>query len=119
RKAQYRGENEEPVSVEELALEHYRREGWKGFHSENSIITTLWGMLFWDILFDDSVPGAFNSPYQAAPLDLFTEFFYDWKNFEKDDVLEIADCIGGPRLAKICGLFAKTYFAHSGGVPDL
>lgn len=29
------------VSVEELCLEHYENQGWKGFHSENGIITTI------------------------------------------------------------------------------
>lgn len=34
-------DKEESVSVEELSLEHYREEGWKGMHSENSILTCL------------------------------------------------------------------------------
>jgi len=29
------------VSVEELCLEHYESQGWKGFHSENGIVTTI------------------------------------------------------------------------------
>lgn len=29
------------ISVEALALEQYNREGWKGFHSENGILTTI------------------------------------------------------------------------------
>jgi len=29
------------VSVEELCLEQYEDQGWKGFHSENGIITTI------------------------------------------------------------------------------
>src|SRR5579862_412810 len=29
------------VSVEELCLEHYEDLGWKGFHSENGVITTI------------------------------------------------------------------------------
>ncbi|KAJ3035101.1 hypothetical protein HDV00_004323 [Rhizophlyctis rosea] len=159
RKSLWQGEDGEEVNVEELCLQYYRRDGWKGFHSENSIITTLFGVLFWDILFDDSVPGVFSSPYQVAPLDLHTEFFYEarkdlieqrlaeidaeehlrliatvddrerpagtfcrgvsWKNFTKEEILEIAECVGGPALSRICRLFAKTYWAHSGGVPDL
>ena len=65
-----------------------------------------------------------------------------WKNFTKEEILEIAEvcscfdevcliksvtefhllscqCIGGPALSRICKLFAKTYWAHAGGVPDL
>lgn len=29
------------VSVEELCLEHYEGLGWKGFHSENGVVTTI------------------------------------------------------------------------------
>jgi len=32
---------EKTVSVEELCLEQYEDLGWKGFHSENGIITTI------------------------------------------------------------------------------
>jgi Fanconi-associated nuclease 1 len=44
------------------------------FHSEGSIISTLFGLLFWDILFAP-IPGAFETPYQSAPLDLFHDSF--------------------------------------------
>ncbi|TPX46337.1 hypothetical protein CcCBS67573_g10321 [Chytriomyces confervae] len=66
----------EDCHVEQLALNEYERLGFKGLHSENSVVTTLFGMLFWDMLFDDSVPGVFASPFQDAPLDFNTEFFY-------------------------------------------
>ncbi|KAI8814596.1 hypothetical protein BJ742DRAFT_270091 [Cladochytrium replicatum] len=147
------------IYVEELALEWYKARGWKGYHSENSIITTLFGLLFWDVLFFCEVPGAFSSPYQTCPLDLNTEFFIinradhvetrlaqiesggfveiirkvdererekrtlcrgvSWKNFTREDIIEISQCFGGPALAHICRLFAQSYWAHQGGVPDL
>ncbi len=44
-------------------------------HSETSILTTLFALLFWDIIFWD-VPGAFETPYQTEPLDLRDEIFY-------------------------------------------
>jgi Fanconi-associated nuclease 1 len=69
--------SEKLVTVEQYALEYYSQFGWKGYHSENSIILTLFGILFWDIIFDDSIPGVFNSPYQSCPLDFKTEFFYE------------------------------------------
>ncbi|KAJ3260851.1 hypothetical protein HK103_007414 [Boothiomyces macroporosus] len=144
------------LTVEQYCLKWYREQGYKGFHSETSILSTLFGLLFWNVIFDDSIPGAFNSPYQVAPLDLQTEYFYEsrkdtidvnlgeirngkandllelvWNrerynrcvgvnwDYELQDLLEICDCIGGEKLAHICDLFAKTYWAHSGGVPDL
>ncbi|KAJ3289953.1 hypothetical protein HDU79_003664 [Rhizoclosmatium sp. JEL0117] len=66
----------EDVEVEQLALREFERIGFKGVHAENSVITTLFGILFWDILFDDTVPGVFTTPFQDAPMDLSTEFFY-------------------------------------------
>ncbi|KAF9400427.1 hypothetical protein BGX21_004336 [Mortierella sp. AD011] len=61
--------------VEELALSYYGTLGYKGHHSENSILATLFGLLFWDILFSPQ-PGVFETPFQTAPLDLRTDAFY-------------------------------------------
>ncbi|XP_049815500.1 fanconi-associated nuclease 1-like isoform X2 [Schistocerca nitens] len=64
-------------SVEEIAIAHYRTEGYtEGLHCEGSVVTSLFALLFWDILYDTPVPDAFLSPYQTAPLDLGTEYFY-------------------------------------------
>ncbi|CAE6399184.1 unnamed protein product [Rhizoctonia solani] len=63
------------VNVETFALEHYVRLGFKGFHSEGTIVLTLFGLLFWDILFAP-IPGAFETPYQSAPLDLVHDSFF-------------------------------------------
>ena len=49
---------------------------WIGrLHSESRILTTIFSLLFWDIIFAD-VPGAFETPYQTAPLDLAEDTFY-------------------------------------------
>ncbi|KAJ3095427.1 hypothetical protein HDU97_006920 [Phlyctochytrium planicorne] len=152
-------ETQEPYTVEALVLSHYESLGFKGHHSENSIITTLFGLLFWDVIFDDTVPGVFVSPFQDGPLDSRTEFFYqsrkekvderlgvireggfggilgevlereggketvcagvNWRMFEKEDIMEIAECFGGDALARICEEYCKCYWTHCGGVPDL
>ncbi|EGF78296.1 hypothetical protein BATDEDRAFT_90934 [Batrachochytrium dendrobatidis JAM81] len=46
-KAIYLDENHTPMHVEELVLQHYAKQGWKGIHAENT-----------------------------APLDLYTEYFF-------------------------------------------
>lgn len=61
--------------VEELALSYYGTLGYKGYHSENSILATLFGLLFWDILFSPQ-PGVFETSYQTEPLDLRTDAFF-------------------------------------------
>ena len=38
-------------------------------------MTTLFGLLFWDVIFAP-IPGAFETPYQIAPLDLAEDTFY-------------------------------------------
>ena len=82
----------EVVSVEEFSLQHYEDEGWKGYvtfllwlgpiriilhrlHSEGRIVYTIFGLLFWDIIFT-AIPGAFETPFQVAPLDIDTDTFY-------------------------------------------
>ncbi|KAM0754067.1 hypothetical protein T439DRAFT_322953 [Meredithblackwellia eburnea MCA 4105] len=66
--------DEEELGVEAYALERYADDDWKGFHSENGILTMIFALCFWDILFAD-VDGVFETSYQAAPLDLATDAF--------------------------------------------
>ena len=62
-------------SVEAMCLSHYRSLGWKGYHSEGGVVRTLFGYLFYDVLFA-YVPNVFQTPYQTCPLDLHTDAFY-------------------------------------------
>ncbi|KAJ7270030.1 VRR-NUC domain-containing protein [Mycena haematopus] len=63
------------VNVESRALQYYEEHAFKGFHSETQILTTLFGLLFWDIIFAP-VPGAFETPWQTGPLDIGEDSFY-------------------------------------------
>jgi hypothetical protein len=74
-KSIWKGQGEEVVNVETYALQHYESLGYKGYHCEGRIVTTLFGLLFWDIIFAP-IPGAFETPYQTAPLDIFEDTFY-------------------------------------------
>lgn len=62
-------------TVEEMCLSWYRDNGWKGYHCEGGIVRTLFGYLFYDVLFA-YVPNVFQTEYQTCPLDLFTDAFY-------------------------------------------
>ncbi|EED17004.1 conserved hypothetical protein [Talaromyces stipitatus ATCC 10500] len=68
-------ENGEECRVENMCLSWYRDNGWKGYHSEGGIVRTLFGYLFFDILFT-YVPNVFQTPFQTCPLDLHTDAFY-------------------------------------------
>ncbi|KAF9154113.1 hypothetical protein BG015_001815 [Linnemannia schmuckeri] len=77
-------------NVEELALSYYGTLGYKGYHSENSLLATLFGLLFWDILFSPQ-PGVFETLYQTEPLDLRTDaFFYQRQDMILDRIARIA-----------------------------
>jgi|LauGreDrversion4_2_1035121.scaffolds.fasta_scaffold54848_2 hypothetical protein len=45
-------------------------------HCENSLGISIFGLLFWDQIYYDSVPYVFQTPYQAVPLDFGTADFY-------------------------------------------
>ena len=62
-------------SVEAMCLSWYRDHGWKGYHSEGGIVRTLFGYLFYEVLFT-YIPNVFQTPYQTCPLDLHTDAFY-------------------------------------------
>jgi Fanconi-associated nuclease 1 len=94
-KSAWKGQDEEVVNVETYALQYYERLGYKGYHCEGRIVTTLFGLLFWDIIFAP-IPGAFETPYQTAPLDIFEDTFYH----AREELIE-------KRLDEICGNNAR------------
>jgi Fanconi-associated nuclease 1 len=89
-KSTWKGQGEENVNVETYALQHYERLGYKGYHCEGRIVTTLFGLLFWDIIFAP-ISGAFETSYQTAPLDIFEDTFYHAR-----------ECLIETRLDEIC-----------------
>ncbi|XP_047521763.1 fanconi-associated nuclease 1-like isoform X2 [Pieris napi] len=68
------------MEAEEYCRRYYIEQGeyTHGEHWEGSIITTIFTLLFWDIIYAElrGVRGIFITPYQKYPLDLFTESFY-------------------------------------------
>ena len=53
-------ENQEYFDVENLALRYYsKHENMNGMHCENSLGTTIFGLLMRDVIFDDTVPYVF------------------------------------------------------------
>lgn len=61
-------------SVEAQVLEAYLKQGIEGIHGENSLWLMLFGLAFWDIIFAP-IQGAFEHPFQHAPLDLYSADF--------------------------------------------
>ncbi|KAJ2743157.1 hypothetical protein GGI20_003960 [Coemansia sp. BCRC 34301] len=95
------GNDEVPCSVERLALWRYQSLGYSGLHSENAMATTLFSLLFWDIIFHP-LPGALDTEYQSRPLDMGSESFY----FSRQTMID-------QRLEEISnGEFADTVLAN-------
>lgn len=70
------------VTIENLALNHYKQLGFQGIWSENDYWTVIMTLLFWDQIFA-KLPGLyadvfkdFPNELQDIPLDLFTPEFY-------------------------------------------
>jgi len=63
------------ISVENFVLETLleKHGGW-GIHSENAVLKTLTGLIYWDAIFS-AVPGAFTNPFQSGPHDLLAHEF--------------------------------------------
>ena len=76
-------------------------------HSENGIFLTLFGILFWDILFQD-MPNVFQSKHQNAPLDLDTDAFSLVRRKEIDQ--RVAELESG----RAPDLIRSAYQAHNG-----
>ncbi|XP_068083865.1 fanconi-associated nuclease 1 [Anabrus simplex] len=71
------GQEKTYLSVEELAITHYKTLGFrKGVHAEGGIINTIFGLFFWDIIYELEVPDVFLNQYQSQPLDMRTGEFY-------------------------------------------
>ncbi|KAI6166832.1 hypothetical protein EDD17DRAFT_1752182 [Pisolithus thermaeus] len=88
-KSRWEGRNGEELTVEALALQRYEEQGYKGVHCETRMITLIFGLLFWDIIFAP-IPGVFETPYQAAPLDIAEDsFFYSRQGLMEKRLSEI------------------------------
>jgi Fanconi-associated nuclease 1 len=100
-------------SVENVALAHYVRtlNFTNGKHGETSNLTTIFGILFWDIIFDNSVYNVFVDRFQSAPLDLQTEHFYSNRKEQIDSRLELLD---NSPIEFVCELISECWTKYCG-----
>lgn len=99
-KSRFIGYDDEPCTVEQLVLQYYQQNhitakketdphnadlvGWYGIHCEGRVLGNLFGLLLWDIIYAN-VPDAFQTPFQAAPLDFgFADAFYEARKNKLD-----------------------------------
>ncbi len=90
-------------------LQHYATHGnWRGMHCENSLWRSIVLLLLWDVVWDDSVPYVFQTPYQSAPLDLYTPFFYA----NRRELIEAR--VGALAVLSASAELRHTYLLHEG-----
>lgn len=63
-------------TVEQATIAYFEKEGWNGFHAENFLWRGLFGLVFWEEIFDES-HGSFHHPLQRQPSDLNEELFFE------------------------------------------
>jgi fanconi-associated nuclease 1 len=95
-KSVFYGLDDQPCSVEQLALQYYASEEggrWaEGVHSEGGIWSMLFGLLCWDALFAPAIPGVLRTPFQTGPLDLNDPSFFSSRQSLLEGILtNIAD----------------------------
>jgi hypothetical protein len=77
--------------VELLAADHFDALGWRAFYVENSLLPSIFGLAYWDIIYAP-VRGAFFNPFQRGPADLYTgDFCFQRRVALQDRLLELAN----------------------------
>jgi len=91
------------TSVEHYVLENLVKQGGWGIHSENALVKTLTGLVYWEAIFSPQ-PGAFTNPFQAAPHDLQEPDFVSLRADKVADIeSRICSDVGlAEHLQKIC-----------------
>ena len=75
------------LPIEQYALQRLSEDETVGWHFENALPLTLFGLVYWDWIFA-SVPGAFTNPFQTAPRDLFWSEFIEVRQRYCEDPLD-------------------------------
>lgn len=76
--------------VEFGVINYYQERGMKAEFTENHLWRSLFGLLFWDIIFDtDSL--AIHHPLQRSPSDLFKPTFFEKRKEKMEERLKILE----------------------------
>ena len=76
--------------VEFGVIDYYQNRGMKAEFTENHLWRSLFGLLFWDIIFDtDSL--AIHNPLQRSPSDLFKPTFFEKRKEKMEERLKMLE----------------------------
>lgn len=94
-----------PAICVELSAAEALAEKWEQvFYVENTLITAVFGLAFWDVIFKP-LPGAFFHPFQAGPADLFHPDFCERR---KDSIQETLAAMARGELDSQILAYAET-----------
>lgn len=77
-------------SVETGVLKHFVRKKYNGLHAENTIWRGLFGVVFWDLIYDPTA-GSIHNALQSLPSDFYHPDFYKKRQEKIAKCLEILD----------------------------
>ena len=83
--------------VEMAAVNFYEGEWQRAYYVENLLINGLFWLALWEEIFQP-LPGAFVNPFQSAPLDMYSPFFYQRRRREIDARLQALESGNGAAL---------------------
>lgn len=76
--------------VEKGVLAWYEEQGYEGFHCENMIWRGLFGLVFWQVLFDASHESVHN-PFQRMPSDLYRPEFFPKRREKLQEAVQLLE----------------------------
>ncbi len=82
--------------VEQGVAEALAREGWEVVFSENYLWRGLFGLLFWDVIFDTGA-AAMHHPLQRSPSDLYQPRFFEKR---REALLDRLDLLEQPQALR-------------------
>ncbi|MBM3618441.1 MAG: DNA polymerase III subunit epsilon, partial [Alphaproteobacteria bacterium] len=86
-------------AAEDAALHLFKRQGWAGYHTENGLWLTLFGLALWEVLFEH--PDSLHSGFDRLPQSLRDRTFHKKFAVQVDQALQaFREGRGWQRVAK-------------------
>ncbi|GEA59175.1 VRR-NUC domain-containing protein [Vibrio comitans] len=86
--------------VEPAVALHLEQSGWQAYFVENTFLTGLFGLAFWDVIYAP-IEGAFLNAYQVRPKDLYTPQFTEKRQQLIKDRMEELQRLGFAELERV------------------
>lgn len=74
-------------------------------------MVSIFGLLFWDVIFCDGIVDAFRCNHQSLPLDIFTSEFYSNRSIEINARI---DLVQSSPIQDLIEIMSDTWKNHSG-----